>query len=82
MFIPTPEPKCEGVGGGGNSDDWRKSLALCLLCGADVWVCQTHHAYECVRFKSNVVSGDFYREEGNYKERQCVISCVISTGGK
>ncbi len=23
-----------GGGGGANSDDWRESLALCLLCGA------------------------------------------------
>jgi hypothetical protein len=38
-----PEPKgghtClwvrRGWGGGPNSDDWRKSLALCVLCGKD-----------------------------------------------
>ncbi len=26
-------PAAEGVWGSPNSDDWRKSLALCLLCG-------------------------------------------------
>ncbi len=38
---PPPEPKgegthspaCQGMGGGGpNSDGWRKSVVLCLLC--------------------------------------------------
>jgi hypothetical protein len=24
-----------GAGGGASSDDWRESLALCLLCGLD-----------------------------------------------
>ncbi len=40
VFLPPPEPKGGGhtrvrVRGWGspNSDDWRKSLALCLLCG-------------------------------------------------
>jgi hypothetical protein len=35
--VPPPEPRGgagEVVGGGPNSDDWRKSLALCQLCGA------------------------------------------------
>ncbi len=26
----------EGVGGGPNSDDWIKSLALCILCGMGI----------------------------------------------
>jgi hypothetical protein len=29
----THSPEGEGWVGGLNSDDWRKSLALCLLCG-------------------------------------------------
>ncbi len=39
---PPPEPKCGGppplrvrVWGSPNSDDWRKSLAICLLCGVN-----------------------------------------------
>jgi hypothetical protein len=43
VYPPSPEPKGGHarlrVGGGGwgssNSDDWRKSLALCLLYGCD-----------------------------------------------
>ncbi len=35
----THSPKGEGMGGGGpNSDDWRKSLALCILCGLIVFL--------------------------------------------
>ncbi len=26
-------PAGEGAGGGPNSDDWRKGIVLCLLCG-------------------------------------------------
>jgi hypothetical protein len=35
-----PPPQGEGVRewGSPNSDDWRKSLALCLLCGLDPWI--------------------------------------------
>jgi hypothetical protein len=32
QVCPPPEPKIDDGGGGPNSDDWRKSLALCLLC--------------------------------------------------
>ncbi len=33
----THSPACEGVRGP-NSDDWRESLVLCLLCGYDHYV--------------------------------------------
>ncbi len=29
-------PASKGVGESRNSDDWRKSLALCLLCGYNI----------------------------------------------
>ncbi len=43
---PLPEPKGEmdtlawgwGGGGGPNSDDWRKSLVLCVFCGSDTFI--------------------------------------------
>ncbi len=42
--VPLPQnrggghsPAGEGLGETTNSDDWRKSLALCLLCALDPW---------------------------------------------
>jgi hypothetical protein len=45
-----------------NSDDWRKSLALCLLCGRDVparWVSQQRHIFVHFQFfiNDNVMYG-------------------------
>ncbi len=42
----THSPAGEGDGGGGpNWDDWRKSLAFCLLCAMCIWMFIDHFPY-------------------------------------
>ncbi len=51
-IIGTPLPSAsEGRGGGPNSDDWRKSLVLCLLCGLSYSdILSNEHTFKVIRF--------------------------------
>jgi hypothetical protein len=54
-------PAGEGLGrgaGGPNSDDWRKSLALCLLCETDSLVRKSKHAIETNMYFSSLICTD------------------------
>ncbi len=69
--------------GSSNQDDWRKSLALCLLCGIHTY---RHHSqilyiYRAHRLQSLIeVHNWFLNQFFEIPQRSIIVSCLTSFG--